>query len=119
MSKVPVPLKKSGSRALRQAGPAELEVVDAAPRAWPFMPFVRFSYSYTEISAQGDTAHVRSRQARLEDGKLVSESFEGEAPRSAYDELLQTQQQVMSQASLWLKSLSWFLPMPRLPGGRD
>ena len=34
VSKVPVPLKKSGSRALRQAGPAELEVVDAAPRAY-------------------------------------------------------------------------------------
>jgi hypothetical protein len=54
---------------------------------------------------------VKSRQTKLEDGRLVSETFEGEADRGAYDEIVhQAQQRAADQSALFLRSLSWFLP---------
>mgnify|MGYP003693906485 CR=1 FL=1 len=50
------------------------------PPANPFFTFRR--YSFTEISAVGGRAHVKSRQARLEDGKLTTETFEGDVDRT-------------------------------------
>ena len=74
-------------------------------------PFVSFRYSYTEISAFGGKARVRSRNTRLEDGKLTSEAFEGELDRSAYERMVsQAQHYFVGQTALLMKSLSWLLP---------
>jgi hypothetical protein len=51
-------------------------------------PFLSFRYSYTEISAAGPTARVKSRTAHYENGKLASETFEGDLDRGAYDTML-------------------------------
>ncbi len=108
MSNYPV---KLGKRALRKVEKDAVEVIGSASRA---NPFVSFRYSYTEISALGGKAHVKSRKTRFEDGKLTSEAFEGELDRSAYEQIAnQAQHYFRSQAALLLQSLSWFLPSSR------
>lgn len=74
--------------------------------------FISFSYTYTsvEVSAGSGTTRVRSRSTRLDDGKLTSESFEGELPAGAcHDLVAQAQQQFVRQAQLMLASFSTFL----------
>lgn len=105
MSNYPV---KPGKRALRQAEKDSLEAIEPAPRA---NPFFSFQYSYTEISAIGSKAHVKSRKARFEDGKLSSEAFEGELDRSAYEQMIgQAQSYVLGQTALFLKAFTSLLP---------
>ncbi len=77
-------------------------------------PFVSFRYSYTEISAAGPTARVKSKRAAYENGRLVSESFEGELDRRAYDRIAgAAQRQVAEQTAFVLRSLFAFLPLSR------
>ncbi|TFV87740.1 hypothetical protein E4K72_22435 [Oxalobacteraceae bacterium OM1] len=57
-----------------------------------------FRYSYTEITAQGGTAHVRRKETRYEDGKLVTEECEGDVDRTHYEQAVrQSQQMVVEQ----------------------
>ncbi len=54
---------------------------------------------------------MRSRNTRLEDGKLTSEAFEGELDRSAYERMVsQAQHYFVGQTALLMKSLSCLLP---------
>jgi hypothetical protein len=108
MNKYPV---KLGKRAVRKVEPDAVEVIEPASTA---NPFVSFRYSYTEISALGGKAHVKSRKARLQDGRFTFEAFEGELDRSAYEQMVsQAQHYFLSQTKLLLQSLSWFLPPAR------
>lgn len=66
--------------------------------------FFSFRYSSTEVSLVDGKTHVKSRQARFEDGKLTSEAFEGELHRSAYDQIV-----AQAERSFW-RSLSLFPP---------
>ena len=105
MSKHPVRLAE---RAPRKVEKDAVEVMEPAARV---NPFVSFRYSYTEISAFGGKARVKSRKTRLEDGKLTSEAFEGELDRSAYEQMVsQAQHYFLGQTALLMKSLSWLLP---------
>lgn len=115
MSKYPVRLAE---RALPKVEKDAVEVMGPASRA---NPVLSFRYSYTEISAFGGKARVKSSQTRLEDGKLTSEAFEGELDRSAYERMLsQAQHHLLGQMALLLQSLSWFLPpAPRQSPDRD
>jgi len=100
MTKYPLATKKKHNSDLR---PIE-----------PWAGFFSFSYSITEVSAQGGRTRVKSRQTRFEDGKLTSEAFEGELDRGVYEGMAQQAQQVVAdQTALLLKSLSWFLPFSR------
>jgi hypothetical protein len=65
--------------------PRKNEVVVVEPERGPFFSF---RYSATEVSLVGGKTRIKSRQARLEDGKLTSEVFEGELHRSAYDHMV-------------------------------
>ena len=77
----------------------------------PSSGFSSFRYSYTEITASGGKAQLRARSTRFEDGKLTSESFEGELEAGAYDRMVQqTQQYIADQTAQILRSFSWFLP---------
>jgi len=77
-------------------------------------PFLSFRYSYTEISAAGSTARVKSRTARYEDGKLSSETFEGDIDRSAYDRMLgEAHRRFAEQTALLLRSFFPFLAAPQ------
>jgi ribosomal protein L13 len=90
--------------------------MEPAPRA---NPFFSFRYSYTEISASGGKARVKSRRASFEDGKLTSESFEGEMERSAYERMVsEAQRQFLAQTALLMKSLSRLLPFSGKPSSR-
>lgn len=115
MSKYPVRLAE---RALRKVEKDALEVNGLTSSATPFFSF---RYTYTEISALGGKAHVKSKKTRLEDGKLTSEAFEGELDRNAYEQMVsQAQSYFLNQTALLMKSLSRFLPPARKqPPDRD
>jgi len=93
-------------------------VVEPAPGS---NPFLSFRYSYTEISAFGRTARVKSRNARYEDGKLTDETFEGELDRGVYERMAsEAQKYFLGQAALFFQSLWSFLPASRnRSSGRD
>jgi hypothetical protein len=106
MSKLPVP------RAERAPCKVEQDVVEVMESVSRTNPFFSFRYSYTEISASGGKARVNSRRARFEDGKLTSEAFEGELDCSAYEQMVsEAQHQFLAQTALFMKSLSWLLPI--------
>jgi hypothetical protein len=108
MSKLPV---RRTERAPRKVEQAKVEVIEPASSA---NPFVSFRYSYKEISASGGKARVKSRSARFEDGKLTSETFEGELDRSAYERMVgEAQHQLLAQTALLMNSLSRLLPFAR------
>ena len=102
------PVKRT-ERALREIDSNAVEVIP------PANPFFTFRYSFTEISAAGGKAHVKSRHARLEDGKLTTETFEGDVDRTVYDRLVgDAQRHFLDQTTLLLKSF-WLLPFSRNP----
>jgi hypothetical protein len=105
MNKYPV---KLGKRALRNVQKDPVEVIGPASRA---NPFVSFRSSYTEISVVGGKAHVKSRNMRLEEGRLTAEAFEGDLDRTLYDQMVRSAQHYfLGQTALLMKSLS--LPLP-------
>ena len=110
MNKYPVKLAK---RALREV---ENDAVTVEPASGGH-PFFSFRYSYTEISAVGRTARVKSRKTRYEDGKLTSEAFEGELDRGVYERMVsETQKHFLDQATVFFRALSSFLPASRNRG---
>jgi hypothetical protein len=112
MSKYPVKLaERIRARPVRKI---ESDAVDVLAPASRSSPFLSFRYSYTEMSVLGGKAQVKSRNARFEDGKLTSETFEGELDRSAYDRAVSdAQRHIADQTAQFLKSLSFFLPFFR------
>src|SRR5215831_18878731 len=101
----------------RAAESKAVEVIDARRAA----PFFSFRYSYTEISSQGGAPRVKSRKTSFEDGKLVSESFEGELDRDVYDRVFRnTAQFFMSQTAALMNSLLELLPsVPKSRSDRE
>ena len=72
--------------------------------------FLRFSYSYTEVSATGPTARIKSRRAAYENGRIVSEQFEGELDRGDFDRTAENAQRYFAgHTSLLLRALFPFL----------
>ena len=94
-----------------------VEAIDARPTA----SFFSFRYSYTEISSQGGAPRVKSRKTSFEDGKLVSESFEGELDRNVYERVFRnTAQFFMSQTATLMNSFLGLLPsVPKSRPDRD
>ena len=109
MSKHPV--VKRPERMPRKVEADAVEVIGPATKA---NPLFSFRYSYTEISALGGKAHVKSRQTRFEDGKLTSESFEGDFDRGMYEQIVRDARDLfLGQTALLMKSLTWMLPFSR------
>ncbi|MGH8850765.1 MAG: hypothetical protein ACREYD_07210 [Casimicrobiaceae bacterium] len=74
---------------------------------------MNFRYSYSEVSAHGGKARLKSRKTRFEDGKLRSEAFEGELDRTTYEQTMAgAQRYFAAHAALLTRSLSLFLPFP-------
>ena len=70
-----------------------------------------FRYSYAEFSAVGNSAQLRARHARFEDGKLTTESFEGELDPNTYERLMYDAQRFfVDQTALYLRALGSLLP---------
>jgi hypothetical protein len=82
--------------------------------------FFSFRYSCTEVSAARGKTVVKSSQTRLENGRLVQESFEGELQGDAFEQLAtQAQRQAMAQAAAMWRAFMWFLPAPWRRADRD
>ena len=108
MSKHPVKVEK---RALRRVQSNPIATIEPAA---PHHPFLSFRYSYTEVSASGPTARVKFRSARYEDGKLTTETFDGELDRGAYDRMVsEAQRHLLGQAGLFARLFLPFLSLPR------
>ena len=114
MTKYPV---KTAPRNVREVESRAVEVIDARPSA----PFFSFRYSYTEISSRGDAPRVKSRKTSFEDGKLVSESFEGELDRNVYENVVRDAAQLlMSQTAMLMNSFLQLWPsVPKSRPDRD
>jgi hypothetical protein len=112
MKKYPVKLaERARASPVRKTEGAPADVLAPTARS---SAFLSFRYSYAEMSILGGKAQVKSRNARFEDGKLISEAFEGELDRSAYDRAVgDAQQQVSEQTAQLFKSFAWFLPFFR------
>jgi hypothetical protein len=113
MSKYPSIRKE---RALRKVKDDAVKVVEPAAES-----DVRFSfrYSYTEISAVGSKAHLKSRRARYEDGKLSTEAFDGEFDRTIYERGINDLQRFfLGQTAAVLRGLTSFL-LPPTKKARD
>jgi len=108
MKKYPVAISK---RSLREGadGAVQPDRLDRDARG----PWISFTYSFTEISAVGATARVRSKRASCENGRLVSESFEGELDRDhAERALVEAQRRFSEQAVGFVRALFGFPPLP-------
>ena len=119
MSKYPVKLaERNRAHPVRKTKRDAVEVLAPASRSHSFLSF---RYSYTETSVLGGKTHVKSRNARFEDGKLTSETFEGEVDRTAYDRAVsEAQRQIGDQMAQFFKALTLFLPFSRTHrSGRD
>jgi hypothetical protein len=105
MSKYPLKIMSAKKPA---APKAAHEVVEAAPEQ--HVGFISFRYSSTELWSHGGRTRVKAKQVSLQDGKLGTETFEGELGGQAYGELVrQAQQQVLRQTAWLLRSLAWWL----------
>ena len=107
MKKYPVAI---GKRPVRKNPDPSLHRSDREARG----PWISFNYSFTEISASGTTARVRSRRASYENGRLASESFEGELDRDdAERALLDAQRRFSEQAASFVRSIFGLPALPR------
>jgi hypothetical protein len=114
MSRI-TPRHAAQSRALRQVAPRALDTLE--PAAAP-SGFLSFRYSYTEVTAQGGRTQVKGRRVRLDDGRLSSESFEGELGADAFATAVRrVQEQALQQSSWLLNPFAWLLPARRRPRG--
>ena len=74
--------------------------------------FLSFRYSSTIVSSHGGRTHVKAKRVSLEDGKLGTESFEGELDGRVHDDAVRrAQQEVLEEAAPLLRILRWMLPM--------
>ena len=97
---------KSRRRAPRKV--AATEVIPAKTPAvdlpWMAMPFVSFQMHLMEVTQGEGGTRVKAKRAKLEDGKLTTEAFDGMLPFQAYDEMLaQMQKAFAAQVALFLK----------------
>lgn len=107
MARYPLTAPKR-SATLRDADERAVEPVAATPAA---SGFLSFRYSSTVVSSRGGRTQVRSKRVSLEDGKLSSESFEGELDGRAHEEAVRrAEQHVLEDAAPLLRVLRWMLP---------
>lgn len=86
-------------------------VVPASPRATG-SGFLSFRYSSTIVSSQGGRTQVKAKRVALEDGKLSTESFEGELDGRAHEDVVRrAQQEMLEEAAPLLRLLRRMVPL--------
>ena len=98
-------------RAVRTVRDSDAEVESPVGAGW-----TGFRYSYIEVSATGAGARIKSKRAAYENGRLVSESFEGDLERGDYERMIgEAQRRFAEQASGFLRALFPFAALARKP----
>ena len=107
-----------GERKSRPPRILEGDVVEVPAPAVKANTGFSFRYSYAEFSAVGNSARFKTKRARYEDGKLTTESFEGELDPGKYEHMMNDVQRFfVNQTALYLQAFrSLMLPFGR---GRD
>ena len=120
-----VPKTTPGQPALQETTSEPLDLAAPGPfgLAAP-MPgtgaFFTFQYTFTEFVAHGGRTHVKARRVHLADGRLSTESFEGELGGEAHaDAIRQAQARLFEQAAVLLNPWSWLLPAFRRARDED
>ena len=108
MAKYPLTVPAKRSTALSDE---DAVVAPASPRA-SGSGFLSFRYSSTIVSSHGGRTQVKAKRVSLEDGKLSTESFEGELDGHVHDDAVhRAQQEVLEEAAPLLRMLRSMLPM--------
>jgi hypothetical protein len=84
----------------------------------PATSFFSFRYSRTEISAHGSEAHVKRKETRIENGRLVTEEAEGTIDIAAYDRMIDETQRYYAEQMTQAMKL-FFLPLSAWRRDRD
>ena len=104
MNKLPAKLK----RAPRKIEPHNVQLVE---RAAPSNSSFSFSYAYQEMHLNGGRTKVKSKKIGFEDGRIISEQFEGIFPAALYERTLgNTQRTLADQTISLMKQFSFLLP---------
>jgi hypothetical protein len=99
------------SREVTPVPPRDVTPLDRVPG---FGGFFSFHYTRTEVTSQGGRTQVRSRSTRFQDGRLTSETFEGELDGRAHgDAVRAAEREMLEQAARLLNPLAWLLPGSR------
>ena len=108
MSKHPVKIKWAPARVLAAHAP---EVMPAnAPRRGE----VTFRFSHASISLAGNRAHVKARRMELTDGRLESETFEGDVDPTVFGRAAaEAERQLLAQMALFWQPFASMLPFFR------
>jgi hypothetical protein len=110
MTKYPLTVAAKRSTALSEVDASEL-VAQGSPRV-SGSGFFSFRYSSTIVSSHGGRTQVKAKRVSLQDGKLSTESFEGELDGHVHDDAVhRAQQEVLEEAAPLLRILRWMLPM--------
>ena len=92
----------------------EPETIDAPAPVARRGGFASFRYTSTELTLRGGTAYVRGRRAQWEDGRLSTETFEGDLDRAAYDRAVDEAQRYFAAQTAWFfDALAPLLPFSR------
>ena len=115
MRKHPVKIK------VRSTEAAVREGTDVIPARTSGRAQTTFRYAYASISLDGGKARVKARRAQWSDGKLESESFEGDVDQTVFDRAIgEAQRQFLAQTALFWQSFASLLPFDgRRSRGRD
>jgi hypothetical protein len=98
---------------LAAPGPHDLDIERPASEGGAFF---RFQYTMTELSLHGGRAQVRGRRVELADGRLRTETFEGElAPQAFTQAVREAQERVLAHCAALMNPWSWLLPAARRP----
>ena len=100
--------KKGIDKDIEKGNRGEVEILEPVQR---MSPFIRFHYSYREISSVNGQTRIRSKEKRFANGKLESEEFEGTLGGQVYNRMVSDMQRnFFNQMEAFMKPLSMFLP---------
>jgi hypothetical protein len=108
-------LRETGTPAgdLEAARPHALDLARSAEEG---AGFFRFRYTVTEVSLRDGRAQVQGRRVDFSDGRLRTETFEGElAPQAFVEAVRETQERMLAQCAALMNPWSWLLPARKPP----
>jgi hypothetical protein len=78
--------------------------------------FFGFRWSVMEVSLESGRTQVQGRHVELVDGRLRTETFEGEFGPQAFGEAVrEAQQRLVAQCAALMNPWAWLLPAARKP----